>query len=299
MSISRAKKTETNSSFTYSTAEEREALVDSEHRLCDERVRQVIELKKKVCDTPDKNFVVISQKGIDPFALDMFAKAGILALRRAKRRNMERLTLACGGSAINSLEDLSPEVLGHAGLVYEQTLGEEKYTFVEGVKNPFSCTILIKGPNQHTITQIKDAIRDGLRAVKNTIEDGAVIPGAGAFEVAASIELNKYKEQVAGRAKLGVQAFADALLVIPKTLAENSGFDSQDAIISLQQEFNKGHVVGLDVFTPGTLDPDAQGIYDNFRVKRQMINSSSVIASQLLLVDEIIKAGKQQRQIEN
>jgi len=101
----------------------------------------------------------------------MFAKENIIALRRAKRRNMERLILACGGNAVNSVDDLCPEDLGYADDVHEHSLGEEKYTFVEGVKNPMSCTILIKGPNEHTIAMIKDAIRDGLRAVKNIIDD--------------------------------------------------------------------------------------------------------------------------------
>ncbi|MCH98737.1 T-complex protein 1 subunit zeta-like, partial [Trifolium medium] len=123
----------------------------------------------------------------------------IIALRRAKRRNMERLVLACGGEAVNSVDDLTPECLGWAGLVYEHVLGEEKYTFVENVKNPFSCTILIKGPNDHTIAQIKDAVRDGLRAVKNTIEDESVVLGAGAFEVAARQHLiNEVKKTVQG-----------------------------------------------------------------------------------------------------
>ena len=100
-------------------------------------------------------------QGIDPFSLDALAKEGIIALRRAKRRNMERLTLACGGIALNSLDDLNPDCLGHAGLVYEYTLGEEKFTFIEKCNNPPSVTLLIKGPNKHTLTQIKDAIRDG------------------------------------------------------------------------------------------------------------------------------------------
>ena len=132
-------------------------------------------------------------KGIDPPSLDMFAREGIMALRRAKRRNMERLTLSSGGVAVNSVEALDPSILGWADEVREHVLGEEKYTFIEGVKNPLSCTILIKGPNAHTINQIKDAIRDGLRAVSNTIEDKAVIPGGGAFEVAAHVDLMKFK----------------------------------------------------------------------------------------------------------
>ena len=112
----------------------------------------------------------MNQKGIDPIALDMLAKEGIVALRRAKRRNMERLSLACGGYAVNSLDDVTPDCLGYAGKVYEQTLGEDKFTFVEDVAHPHSCTILLKGPNAHTIAQLKDAVRDGMRAVVNSIE---------------------------------------------------------------------------------------------------------------------------------
>ena len=132
----------------------------------------MIELKRAVCTPANgRSFVLINQKGIDPVALDMLAKEGILALRRAKRRNMERLTLACGGYAVNSVDDdLSPDCLGTAGRVYETTLGDDKFTFVEDVANPHSCTILLKGPNEHTIAQLKDAVRDGMRAVVNAIE---------------------------------------------------------------------------------------------------------------------------------
>uniref|UniRef100_A0A7N0T9F2 Uncharacterized protein n=2 Tax=Kalanchoe fedtschenkoi TaxID=63787 RepID=A0A7N0T9F2_KALFE len=289
-------KSEINAGFFYSNAEQREAMVAAERRQVDERVKKIIELKNKVCAGTEKNFVVINQKGIDPPSLDLLARAGIIALRRAKRRNMERLVLACGGEAVNSVDDLTPEVLGWAGLVYEHVLGEEKYTFVEGVQNPHSCTILIKGPNDHTIAQIKDAVRDGLRAVKNTIEDEAVILGAGAFEVAARQHLlNEVKKTVKGRAQLGIQAFADALLVVPKTLAENAGLDTQDVIISLTGEHDRGNIVGLNQHTGEPLDPQMEGIFDNYSVKRQIINSGPIIASQLLLVDEVIRAGRNMR----
>ncbi|RKP24288.1 T-complex protein 1 zeta subunit [Syncephalis pseudoplumigaleata] len=227
-------KTEVNSSFFYSSAEKREKLVESERKFIDDRVRKLVDFKNQVCDGTDKSFVVINQKGIDPLSLDMLAKNGIFALRRAKRRNMERLQLVCGGSAQNSVDDLTPEVLGEAGLVYEHVLGEEKYTFIEEVKNPKSVTLLIKGPNAHTVQQIQDAIRDGLRAVKNCIEDGQVVPGAGAFQVACAAHLQKWKTSVKGRTRMGVQAFADALLIIPKVLAKNGGYDAQDVIVSLQ-----------------------------------------------------------------
>ncbi|GAA5903803.1 hypothetical protein JCM6882_001319 [Rhodosporidiobolus microsporus] len=298
-------KTEVNSGFFYSSAEQREKLVESERRFTDAKVRKIIELKQAVCDAAldaegreknpaeKKSFVVINQKGIDPLSLDMLAKQGIMALRRAKRRNMERLQLVCGGVACNSVDDLTPDVLGHAGLVYEHTLGEEKFTFVEEVKDPKSVTLLVKGPNAHTISQTTDAIRDGLRAVKNALEDGSLVPGAGAFEVAAHAHLSgEVKKSAKGRAKLGVQAFADALLIVPKTLAVNAGLDVQDAVVALQDEAGEGHVVGLDLATGEPLDPVTEGIWDNYRVKRHMIHSAAVIASNLLITDEMMRAGR-------
>ncbi|CEG46007.1 t-complex protein zeta subunit [Plasmopara halstedii] len=288
-------KSEVNSGFFYNSADQREKMVEAERKFTDDKVRQIIDLKREVCTEENKKtFVVINQKGIDPLSLDMLAKEGILALRRAKRRNMERITLACGGMPINSTEDMDESMLGYAGKVYEQTLGEERYTFVEDVQHPKSCTVLIKGPNEHTIAQIKDAIRDGVRAVNNAIEDKGVVPGAGAFELAAHEALNKLKGMVKGRAKLGVQAFADALLVIPKVLAENSGLDVQDTLIAVQEEHqNSGMPVGIDLFSGEPMLPEQEGIWDNYRVKRQFIHLATTLASQLLLVDEVMRAGKQ------
>lgn len=297
-------KTEVNSSFFYSNAEQREKLVESERKFVDAKLKKIVELKRAVCDSDvggsdgkkAKGFVIFNQKGIDPMSLDVLAKEGILALRRAKRRNMERLQLCCGGIAMNSVDDLSPDVLGYAGLVYEHTLGEEKFTFVEECRDPKSVTLLIKGPNSHTTGQIQDAIRDGLRSVKNAIEDNSVVPGAGAFEVAAATHLTDVvQRETKGRAKLGVQAFADALLIIPKTLARNAGFDVQDCIVSLQDESSAAggsQVVGLDLTTGEPMDVVGAGVWDNYRVKRHMIHSCSVIASNLLSVDEILRAGR-------
>ncbi|TXT10867.1 hypothetical protein VHUM_02372 [Vanrija humicola] len=293
-------KTEVNSGFFYSSAEQRAKLVESERRFVDDKLRKIVEFKNHVCDVAvgsdekPKGFVIVNQKGIDPMSLDVLAKNGILALRRAKRRNMERLQLACGGVAQNSVDDLTPDVLGWAGLVYEHTLGEEKYTFIEEVENPKSVTMLIKGPNAHTMTQIQDALRDGFRAVKNAIEDNALIPGAGAFEVACSAHLQTaLKAKAKGRAKLGVLAFAEALLIIPKTLAANGGFDVQDAIVGLQQEAEEtDDPVGLDLRSGEPMNPVTEGVWDNYRVKRQMLHSSSVIAVNLLGTDEILRAGR-------
>lgn len=311
-------KSEINSGFFYSSAEQRGKLVESERRFVDAKLKKIVELRQEVCgNDPKKGFVIINQKGIDPLSLDVLVKNGIFALRRAKRRNMERLQLITGCTAMNSVDDLKPDVLGWAGLVYEHTLGEEKYTFIEEVKDPKSVTILIKGscyapcgtstsdiyagPNTHSINQINDAVRDGLRSVYNVIVDKAVVPGAGAFQIACHAHLSSeaIRKQVKGKAKAGVQAYADALLTIPKTLAANGGFDILDSgkapphvtqsyqltvtVSALQDEYHEGNVVGIDLTTGEPMDPVAEGVYDSFRVIRNSLASSSSIASNLLL----------------
>jgi T-complex protein 1 subunit zeta len=285
-------KTEVHSGFYFTNAEQRDRLIASERTLTDERCMKIIELKRKVC-LNGEGFVVINQKGIDPVCLDMFAKEGILALRRAKRRNMERLMLACGGVAVNGVDELSRTDLGWAGKVTQEELGEEKFTFVEDCKNPKSVTVLLKGPDDHTIAILKDAVRDGLRAVTNTINDKAVVPGAGAFEIYAFAKLVEFKDTVEGKAKLGIQAYAEAMLIIPKILAQNSGFDAQDSVILLLDEFNKNKVpVGLDLWNYGVVSPDKMGIFDNYIVKKTFIDITTTLSEQLLLCDEILKAGK-------
>ncbi|XP_075798415.1 T-complex protein 1 subunit zeta-2 isoform X4 [Microtus pennsylvanicus] len=285
-------KTEVSSGFFYKTVEEKEKLVKAERKFIEDRVQKIIDLKQKVCAESNKGFVVINQKGIDPFSLEMLAKYEIVALRRAKRRNLERLTLACGGIAVNSFEDLNEDCLGHAGLVFEYSLGEEKFTFIEDCVNPLSVTLLIKGPNKHTLIQIKDALRDGLRAVKNAIEDGCVVPGAGAAEVAIAEALVNYKHRVQGRSRLGVQAFADALLIVPKVLAQNSGYDLQETLIKIQTEHAESkELVGIDLNTGEPMVAAEAGIWDNYCVKKHLLHSCTVIATNILLVDEIMRAG--------
>lgn len=287
-------KTEVNSGFYYSSAEQRDKLVQSERKFVDEKLKKIVDLKNEVCGLDsDKGFVIINQKGIDPMSLDVLAKHNILALRRAKRRNMERLQLVTGGEAQNSVDDLSPKVLGFSGKVYEETLGEDKFTFVTENKDPKSCTVLIKGPSMHILNQTKDAVRDGLRAVANVIKDDSVVPGAGAFFIAASDHLTKNISSLSkGRTKTGIQAFAEALLVIPKTLVKNSGFDALDVVSTCQDELEEGRVIGIDLNAGDSCDPTIEGVWDSFRVLRNAITSAVGISSNLLLCDELLKAGR-------
>uniref|UniRef100_A0A182IY84 T-complex protein 1 subunit zeta n=1 Tax=Anopheles atroparvus TaxID=41427 RepID=A0A182IY84_ANOAO len=286
-------KSEVNSGFFYKTAEEREKFVLAEREFIEDRVKKVIELKRKVCpEGSGKTFVVINQKGIDPMSLDMLAKEGIMGLRRAKRRNMERLALACGGIAMNSFDNMDESCLGYAGVVYEHVLGENKYTFVEDCKNPLSVTILMKAPNKHSLAQIKDAIRDGLRSINNAVEDKKLVPGAGAFEVRVHNKLREYAKGVKGKTRLAIQAYADAMLVVPKVLAVNSGYDAQDTLVRLQEEgLLNEEPIGLDLSTGEPMKPVDLGIFDNYIVKKQILNSSTIIAVNILLVDEIMRAG--------
>ena len=293
--------TEVHSKLIYSNAEQRENLLKSEHKATDDLCKKIIELKREVCDSEEgkknnRHFVVINQKGIDPLSLDMLAREGILGLRRAKKRNAERLILACGGNAVNSFDDLTVKDLGYADLIYEEQLDEEKYTYIEGVKNPQSCTILVRAASGYEIAQIKDAIRDGLRAVKNVFDDESIIPGAGAFEIACSEMLKEYSKtkEVEGKKYYGVNAFADALLVIPKAVCENAGVDAQESIINACKAYDeKKTLMGVDINDNGKpINPVDHGIFDNYCVKKSLLNISPVLTQQFLMVDEIIRAGK-------
>lgn len=152
--------------------------------------------------------------------------------------------------------------------------------------------MLIKGPNKHTLLQIKDALRDGLRAVKNAIDDGCVVPGAGAVEIAIAEGLVNYKHSVQGRTRLGIQGFADALLIIPKVLAQNSGYDLQETVVKVQAEHSRSkELVGIDLNTGEPMVAAEAGVWDNYCVKKHLLHSCTAIATNILLVDEIMRAG--------
>ncbi|XP_077606020.1 T-complex protein 1 subunit zeta-2 isoform X4 [Crocuta crocuta] len=195
---------------------------------------------------------------------------------------------------VQKIIDLKDKVCAQSskGFVVINQKGEEKFTFIEACVNPRSVTLLVKGPNKHTLTQIKDALRDGLRAIKNAIEDGCVVPGGGAVEVAIAEALVNYKHTIKGRARLGVQAFADALLIIPKVLAQNSGYDLQETLVKVQAEHSESkQPVGIDLNTGEPMLAADEGIWDNYCVKKQLLHSCTLIATNILLVDEIMRAG--------
>ncbi|MES1921672.1 hypothetical protein MHBO_003201, partial [Bonamia ostreae] len=291
-------KTEVNSQFYFNNADQRAEMVSAERNKVNSRIDTIVALKQKVC-SKDKtaSFVVINQKGIDPLSLDRLNKNGIVALRRAKRRNMERLSLAFGGKAMNSTENLSEDCLGFAGSVTEKILGEERFTFVEGAKEPRSVTVLLRGNSKHILVQAKEALRDGLRAVKFAVDDRKVVPGAGSFELACAKHLEtEIKNEKYGKSANGVKAFAEALMAIPKVLAQNSGLNMIESVRKLEEASNKTKsAVGLNLEDGEPMSPEDEGVWDNYRAKRQFLQLGAVMAENLMVVDEVIRAGKVDR----
>lgn len=282
-----------NSTMMYKSTAHRDRLVAAERKYTDDKVRKVIQFKEETVGK-DGAFILINQGGIDPISLDLLQKGGIVAIRRAKRRNMERLSRACGGYAVTALDNLNADCLGYADLVYEHALADEVYTFVEGCKGHKSCTVLVNGPNDHTILQVKAALRDGLRAVANALADQCVVAGAGAFELYAYNKLMQYchsDQKVSGKTKIGIRAFAESLLVIPKTLAQNAAFDAQTTVVEVQESVHKGLRAGIDLDTGKAMLPENVGVFDNYCVKKQSISLAASMCS-LILVDEVIRSGK-------
>ena len=275
-------KSEFDSEFTFNSIDKQEKLSFKERDFIDKKVKKIIQLKRSVCKDTKKGFLVINQKGIDMVSLDILSKEGILAIRRAKRKNMERISLMCNAVPINSVDDIKAEVLGYAGLVYEQIVNEEKYTFIENVSNPFSGTILIKGRNTFLKQQIKDAIKNSLVTLKNFIKDKSVLIGGGQVELASYNHLISYSEVIKGRKKFGVIALAAGILSIPKTLSENSGEDPY-------LYFNKiENILIQNNNFASVIESNQNQIFDCFTVKKQILNSVCSITNNILLIDEII-----------
>mmetsp|Transcript_49599 Transcript_49599/g.116962 ORF Transcript_49599/g.116962 Transcript_49599/m.116962 type:complete len:521 (+) Transcript_49599:39-1601(+) len=273
-------KTETNSSFFQNSIEQQERFSVKEREAVDIKIHKIIHLKRKICKNEKKGFVVINQKGIDIISLDMLSKEGILGVRRTKRRNMERISLLCNCVPVNSLNDLKPETLGFAGVVYEQTIGEEKYTFIENTINPFSGTILIKGKNSFFKKQIEESLKMALKTLKLCIQDKGFLLGGGEIEKKARQHLLDYSEKIRGKKKFGIKALAESFSIIPKVLDENCGNSEVKSYSEENPEnkLKKSSKIKLEAFQ----------ILDCFSLKKQIYSSVTLIATQILLIDDIL-----------
>jgi thermosome len=238
--------------------------------------------------------VVLCQKGIDDTAQHFLAKEGIMAVRRIKKSDMEKLSRATGGRIVTNLEDLRPEDLGSASLVEERKIGEDRMVFIEGCKDPRSVAILIRAGLERLVDEAERALKDSLSVVADVVTKNKIVAGGGATETEIAKRLKDYASKVGGREQLAIEAFAEALEIIPKTLAENSGLDPIDIMVSLRSAHEKkdGLWYGVDVFSGKTVDMMKAGVIEPLKVKEQLIKSATEAATMILRIDDVIAAAK-------
>jgi len=237
--------------------------------------------------------VVICQKGIDDMAQHFLARKGVIAIRRAKKSDMEKLARATGGKIVSSINSLSAADLGYAALVEERKTGDDKMTYVEGCKNPKSVTLLIRGGTQRMTAEAERSIHDALSVVKDLLEEPKIVAGGSAPEMEVSSVLKKYAQTLPGREQLAVQIFAEALESIAVTLAENAGLDPVDIISQLRAQHEKGKTwAGINVFEGKVEDMIKLNVYEPLAVKKQIIKSANEAASMILKIDDVIASAK-------
>lgn len=278
-----------------SPLEVKETEVDAEIRITDPAQMQAFieQEEKMVKDMVDKVAesganVLFAQKGIDDLAQHYLSKAGILAVRRVKKSDIEKLARATGANVVTNLEDLTADDLGEAGIVEERKVSGEEMIFVEECSVAQSVTLFVRGSTKHIVDEIVRAIEDAIGVVAATVEDDKVVAGGGAPEIAMAKKLKDYADSISGREQLAVNAFAEALEIVPKTLAENAGLDSIDSLVDLRAAHENSAVMGLDVFTGKVADMKEAGVIEPKRVKKQAIQSASEAAEMILRIDDVI-----------
>jgi thermosome len=238
--------------------------------------------------------VLICEKGIDDLAQHYLAKEGMYAVRRVKRSDMEKLAKATGAKIITNLDDLKSSELGYAAQVEEVKIADSDMTYITGCKNPKAVSILIRGGTEHVVDEVERALHDALKVVAVAIEDGFAVPGGGAPEIELALRLRDYGQTVGGREQLAIEAFAEALEVIPWTLAENAGMDAIDVVIELKNAHNKktGKAFGVNVLENRVSDMMVAKVIEPLRVKTQAIQSATEVASMILRIDDVIASKK-------
>ena len=235
--------------------------------------------------------VLICQKGIDELAQHYFSKAGVFAIRRAKKSDMEALSKATGARIVTNMDDLSGDDLGHAARVEERKIGESDMTFITGCPEAKSVSVLLRGGTEHVVDEIRRAFDDAVGVVSVAWEDGAVLTGGGSVLAALSRDLRTYAETIGGREQMAIEAFASALEIIPRTLAENAGLDPVTTIIALRKAHADGAShAGINVYEGGVVDMQAANVLEPLRVVEQAIQSATETAIMILRIDDVISS---------
>ena len=276
-------KTEFDAEIKIDSPEQIQAFLNEEERMLKNMVDKIIASEANV---------LVCQKGIDDVAQHYLAKHGIIAIRRAKKSTLEKLAKATGASIATSLDELSKDSLGTAGIVEEVRIGDDKLVYVKDCKDPKAVSIVIRGGTEHVVDEADRAMHDALCVVRNVVEDGTYVAGGGATEAEIARRLETYANKVGGREQLAIEAFAESLRIIPKTLAENGGHDPIDILADLNKDHSAetGIWYGVDVAKGKSTDMMKAGVIEPARVKGQAIRSAAEAAQMILRIDDVIAA---------
>ncbi|MHA1658052.1 MAG: thermosome subunit beta [Promethearchaeota archaeon] len=278
-------KTEFDAKLQITSPEQIQQFLDEEEKMLRTMVEKIINSKANV---------LICQKGIDDMAQHFLSKAGIMAVRRVKKSDLEKLSKATGGTIFNELNNITENKLGFAGLAEERKIMNDSWIFIEECKDPKSVVILIRGGTELIVDEAERAIHDALCVVRDIVEDEKLVGGGGAPELETAIQLRKFAATLGGREQLAVEVFADSLDIIPKTLAENAGLDQIDILMKLRAAHQQGHkFAGHDLETGDIINNMMEiGVVEPTVVKIQAIKSSTEAASMILRIDDIIAGAK-------
>ncbi len=277
-------KPEFDAKLNIETPDQVKRFLDEENKMLQEMVNKIVKSGANV---------VMLQKGIDDMAQHFLAKKNIYTVRRIKESDMIKLGKATGGRVVTSLDSLTSADLGHANLVEERKFGEDKWTFIEGCKNPKSLTVLIRGGTERVVDEAERSFHDALSVVSNVVKNPAVVAGGGAPEAEVASKLSSWAQTLSGREQLAAKEFANALETIPLTLAENAGLDPLDIQAALSAKHKGGGKwFGVNVFEGKVADMAKLNVYDPLVVKEQIIKSASEAACMILRIDDVIASSK-------
>ena len=276
-------KTEIDAEIRIKTPEGVKAFLDQETSMLKKMVDRIVASGANV---------LLTQKGIDDVAQHLLAKANIMTARRVKKSDMEKLAKATGAKIISNFADLKKTDLGICGLVEERKVGNDKMIFVEECRDPAAVAIFIRGGLERMIDEAERALNDALYVISDVAEMPKMVPGGGAVEMEVAKEVKTYARQIGGREQLAMEAFADALEVIPRTLAENAGLDTLDTMVAMRaaHERKNGTAMGVNVFDGGVVDMLKEGVLEPLVVKLQAIKSSVEVGSMILRIDDVVAA---------
>ncbi len=278
------KETETDAEIRITSPEQMQAFIEQEEKMLKDMVEKIAAAGANV---------LLCQKGIDDIAQHYLAKKGVMSARRVKKSDMDKLARATKGRVVTSLKDISKEDLGYAALVEEKKISGEQMIFVRECKDPKAVSILIRGGTEHVIEEVKRAMDDAVGGVASALEVGKVVAGGGAPEAAVAKGLREIAQKYSGREQLAILAFAEALEVIPRSLAENAGLDPIDMLVALRTAHDAGKATaGLDVFSGKVIDMWEAGVIEPIKIKTQAIKSAAEAAEMILRIDDVISASK-------